>query len=71
MELTKENGQILDFFDHDFQHRPRDVFDVIVNLHLDQPIKNFLLGIQVSVVQVGNFLFEENQSRKFLLNESR
>jgi hypothetical protein len=67
MKLTKENCQILDFFDHDFQHRPCDVFDVIVDLHLDEPIKNLLLGIQVSVVQVGNFLFEENQSRKFLL----
>ena len=65
-ELTEEDGKILNLVDHDFEHWSCDVFDMVLHLHLDQPVQDLLLSVQVAVENVGHTVFEENQSRKLL-----
>ena len=48
-ELTEEDGKILNLVDHDFEHWSCDVFDMVLHLHLDQPVQDLLLGVQVAV----------------------
>ena len=64
--LTEKDSQVLDLNHHDLQHWPGDVLNVVFHLHLNQPIKNLLLSVHVTIKQIGNSLFEENKWWEFL-----
>ena len=64
--LTEKDSQVLDLNHHDFQHWPGYVLNVVLHLHLNQPIKDLLLCVHVTIKQIGNSLFEENKGWEFL-----
>jgi hypothetical protein len=47
--LTKIDGQVLNLLNHVFQHRSSDQFDMIFDIHLNQPIQDFLFCSNVSI----------------------
>ena len=60
--VTKIDCQVLDFFNHGFQHLPGDGFYVTFDLHFDEPIENFFFGRNVALIQIGSSFEKEDES---------
>ena len=64
--LTKIDGQVLNLLNHVFQHWSSDQFNMVFNIHLNQPIQDFLLCSNVSVKQVWCSIFVENWKKYYI-----
>ena len=56
MLLTKVDCQVLHFLNHDLKHWSGDELNVTLDLHFNQPVKNFFLSFDVSLIDVRNAL---------------